>query len=117
MLFNSLEFAVFFPVVTLLYFALRDRLRVWLLLVASCIFYMAWKNGEYWYYLGFLFALIGIDYVAGILIEPAVGWRRKLILGCSIAANIGLLGFFKYFNFINGNLAGAVESLGSRYSI
>jgi D-alanyl-lipoteichoic acid acyltransferase DltB (MBOAT superfamily) len=113
MLFNSLEFAIFFPVVTLLYFILRGWPRLWLLLVASCIFYMAWKP----VYIVFLFALIGIDYVAAFFIGSAKGHSRKLYLGLSLAANLGLLGYFKYFNFFNDNLGTVAHSFGWDYHI
>jgi alginate O-acetyltransferase complex protein AlgI len=101
MLFNSLQFLIFFPVVTLLYFLLPHRLRWPLLFVASCYFYMALIPA----YILVLFFLILVDYLAGILIEPASGPRRKLFLILSLLANILILGFFKYFNFINTNLA------------
>src|ERR1700723_2049017 len=99
MLFNSLQFAVFFPVVTLLYFLLPHKGRVPLLLVASCVFYMAFVPK----YILILAALILIDYAAGIWIENAHGHRRKVFLIVSLCANVGMLGFFKYFNFLNGN--------------
>ena len=62
MLFNSLQFAVFFPVVTLLYFVLPQRGRVPLLLVASCWFYMAFVPK----YILILAVLILVDYTAGL---------------------------------------------------
>ncbi|MEY2481466.1 MAG: alginate O-acetyltransferase complex protein AlgI [Verrucomicrobiota bacterium] len=113
MLFNSLEFAIFFPVVTFLYFILGGWSRLWLLLVASCVFYMAWKP----VYIVFLFALIGIDYVAAFFIESAKGHSRKLYLGLSLAANLSLLGYFKYFNFFNDNVGAVAHSLGWNYRV
>jgi D-alanyl-lipoteichoic acid acyltransferase DltB (MBOAT superfamily) len=113
MLFNSLQFAVFFPVVTLLYFWLPHRMRVALLLVASCVFYMAFVPK----YILILAFLIVVDYSAGILIENARGHRRKLFLVMSLCANIGILGFFKYFNFLNDNLAALAHFLDWNYSI
>ncbi len=107
MLFNSLQFAVFFPVVTLLYFWLPHRMRVALLLIASCVFYMAFLPK----YILILAFLIVVDYSAGILIENAQGHRRKLLLVMSLCANIGMLGFYKYFNFINDNLAALAHFL------
>ena len=101
MLFNSLDFAVFFPVVTLLYFLLPHRARVPLLVAASCGFYMAFVPK----YLLILFGVILIDYAAGRLIEPAAGARRRWFLALSIVANVGLLAFFKYFDFLQGNAA------------
>jgi len=77
MLFNSLHFAIFFPIVTLLYFVLPHRLRVWLLFVASCYFYMAFVPK----YILILFVLILVDYTAGILLENAPQSRKKGIPG------------------------------------
>ena len=113
MLFNSPSFAVFFPVVTLLYFALPQRARAPLLLAASCVFYMAFIP-EYILILAFL---IVVDYSAGLLIESARGPRRRAWLIVSLCANIGILGFFKYFNFFNDNLAALARVLGWNYSI
>jgi alginate O-acetyltransferase complex protein AlgI len=113
MLFNSLQFAVFFPVVTLLYFVMPQRARVPLLLGASCLFYMAFIPK----YVLILAFLIGVDYSAGILIENAHGRRRKLFLIYSLCANICILGFFKYFGFLNDNLAALAHFLGWNYSI
>ncbi len=100
MLFNSFEFLLFFPIVTLIYFLLPHKLRWFHLLVASCVFYMAFIP----VYILILFLTIIIDYAAGIMIENAEGSRRKAFLGLSIVANIGVLGFFKYYNFFIENL-------------
>src|SRR5512136_267947 len=101
MLFNSVQFFVFFPVVTLVYFALSQRWRWLWLLAASCYFYMAFIPA----YILVLFFTITIDYVAGIAIEKAVGHRRQLFLVMSLAANVGVLAVFKYLGFLNANLA------------
>jgi alginate O-acetyltransferase complex protein AlgI len=113
MLFNSLQFAVFFPVVTLLYFLLPQKARVPLLLAASCVFYMAFVPK----YILILAVLILIDFAAGIWIENAGGRRRKTFLVVSLCANIGMLAFFKYFNFLNGNVAALAHVIGWNYSI
>jgi alginate O-acetyltransferase complex protein AlgI len=113
MLFNSLEFAVFFPIVTILYFLLPQKFRVALLLVASCVFYMAFVAK----YILILAAVILIDYTAGIQIERATGHRRRVVLIISLCANIGLLGFFKYFNFLNNNIGQIAHFIGWNYSI
>jgi alginate O-acetyltransferase complex protein AlgI len=113
MLFNSLQFAVFFPVVTLLYFLLPQKARVPLLLGASCIFYMAFVPK----YILILAVLILVDFAAGIWIENAQGHRRKVFLIVSLCANVGMLGFFKYFNFLNGNVAALAHFIGWNYSI
>lgn len=95
MLFNSVDFLVFFPIVTFLFFVLKHEYRWMLLLGASCYFYMAFKPA-YILILGFT---IIIDYFAGIYIENAVGKQRKLYLIISLVANIGVLAVFKYYNF------------------
>lgn len=95
MIFNSIEFAIFFPVVTLVYFLLQHKHRWWWLLATSCYFYMFFKP-EYILILGFT---IVIDYFAGILIEQSEGKKRKWYLIMSLIANIGVLAVFKYYNF------------------
>lgn len=101
MVFNSLQFLLFFPIVTILYFVTPFRFRWALLLVASCLFYMAFIP---WYIL-ILAATIVIDYFAGILIAQAQGRKRKMWLGLSLVANVGVLAIFKYFYFLHDNLA------------
>ena len=113
MLFNSLDFLIFFPVVTAGYFVLPHRFRWAWLLIASCYFYMAFIPA----YILILFFVITIDYVAGIAIENALGRRRKLFLLMSLLANIGTLAIFKYFNFLNGNLAGLATAFHWNYPI
>lgn len=98
MLFNSIEFLIFFPAVTVLYFLFPHRFRWLHLLIASCIFYIAYLPA----YILILFLLIIIDYGAGLWIEKTR--HKKLWLILSIAANIGLLGFFKYYNFFAANI-------------
>ena len=100
MLFNSIEFVYFFVIVTTLYFVLPYKYRWFMLLAASCYFYMAFVP-IYILILGFT---IIIDYFAGILIENREGKKRKIFLIASLIANIGVLAVFKYYNFINDNL-------------
>ncbi len=100
MLFNSIQFILFFVVVTILYFDLPHRFRWLLLLIASCYFYMAFKP----VYIAILGFTIVVDYFAGILIEQSKGNRKKVFLIASLIANIGVLGTFKYWNFINQNI-------------
>ncbi len=99
MLFNSLLFLVFFCIVTSAYYLITPKLRwVWLLM-ASSYFYMYFKPE---YILIILFTIV-VDYIAGILIEKAQGRQRRLFLYASLAANIGVLAFYKYFNFLAEN--------------
>src|SRR3954453_23317637 len=101
MLFNSFEFLVFFTVVTALFFLFPHRMRWSLLLAASCFFYMFFKP-EYILILAFT---IIIDYYAGKLIASTdnIAKRRGFLI-LSLAANISILAFFKYYNFINYNI-------------
>jgi len=105
MLFNSIQFLIFFPIVTILYFVLPHRFRWFLLLTASCYFYMVFKP-IYILILGFT---IVIDYFAGIYIEKSAGKQRKFYLILSLVANIGVLAVFKYYNFINLNFTWLLE--------
>jgi len=100
MLFNSLLFLFFFLIVTITNYLLPHKLRWIWLLAASCYFYMYFKPA---YILIILFTII-IDYCAGIFIERAEEKHKKLYLIMSLAANIGVLAYFKYFNFLADNV-------------
>jgi len=96
MLFNSLEFVVWFPIIAGIYFLLPHRFRWILLLLASYYFYMCWKAE----YVVLIFISTIIDYFAGIRIANAKSkLARKLYLSLSVCTNLGLLFAFKYFNF------------------
>ncbi len=113
MLFNSLDFLIYFPLVTLLYFLLPHRFRWGMLLVASCLFYMAFIP----VYILVLFTTILIDYFAGIWIEKTAGKTRKIWLITSILSTCLVLFIFKYFNFFNANMAGLARWLHWNYSL
>jgi alginate O-acetyltransferase complex protein AlgI len=113
MLFNSLHFAVFFPVVTGLYFVLPHRFRWGLLLAASCYFYMVFIP----VYILILGGTIVVDYCAGILIERNTGRRRRFYLVISIVANVGILAVFKYYNFAIDNLNRVLSLAGTQTSL
>lgn len=100
MIFNSLGFVGFFFIVTSLFFLLPHKFRWAHLLAASCVFYMYFVPA----YIFILAFTIGIDYCAGLLISKSTGRKRKAWLVCSLIANIGVLAFFKYYNFLNTNL-------------
>jgi alginate O-acetyltransferase complex protein AlgI len=96
--FNSPEFALFFPVVLILYGFVfhRERARDALLLVASYFFYMSWN----WMYAGLILLSTAVDYWVGRALALEQRDRvRKTVLVLSLVANLGLLGLFKYFNF------------------
>lgn len=101
MLFNSLQFIFFFIIVSILYYQLRHRGRIWLLLLASCYFYSVFKP----VYILILLVTILVDYYAGIWIAKSEGKKRKQLLVLSLITNIGFLAIFKYFNFFNQNLS------------
>ena len=113
MLFNSLAFLLFFPIVTAGYFLLPHKYRRWWLLAASCWFYMSFVP----VYILILAFTIGVDYFAGIWIDRSEGAKRKWMLVASIVANLGVLAFFKYYNFLNESIAMAVRSMGFHYAI
>src|SRR4051812_32350047 len=112
MLFNSLEFALFFPIVCGLYFAAPIRARVPLLLTASCVFYMAFIPA----YIAILFVTILIDYVAGICIERSQGAGKRAWLIGSIVSTCAVLFVFKYFNFFTSSFTSVAQMLGWQVS-
>ena len=107
MLFNSFQFLFFFPIVTLIYFLIPYKYRWFHLLAASCVFYCAFIP----VYIFILFFTILIDYFAGIMIENAPEQKRKFFLVISIIANVGILAFFKYYNFFTENTNQFLHSL------
>lgn len=98
MLFNSLQYVIFLPIVVALFFAAPPRKRWILLLAASYYFYMCWKME----YIVLIVASTLIDYVAGIKLgESTDPRRRRLFLLLSLFSNLGILFAFKYFNFFS----------------
>lgn len=113
MLFNSLDFLIFLPLVFLLFFGFPQKYRWLLLLTASCYFYMYFIP----IYILILAGTIVIDYFAGILIENNQGRKRKYYLILSLFANIMVLAVFKYYNFFIENIEILLASLGSKSSL
>lgn len=85
----------------------------WLLLGASCWFYMAFVP----VYILILTLTIGVDYVAGIWIEQHTGRRKKFFLVASIIVNVGVLAVFKYWDFLNHSIGDLYQALGVAYSV
>ena len=109
MLFNTLSFVGFFIVVFALYVRLNHRHQNALLLVASYIFYGAW---DYRFLLLLIFSTC-IDYAVGLAIDKQeTQEKRKRWLIISLITNLGILGFFKYFNFFADGLAELAGTLG-----
>ncbi|MBU0677835.1 MAG: MBOAT family protein [Verrucomicrobia bacterium] len=99
MLFNSLDFLIFFTLVVVVYFAMPHRFRWLFLLAASYYFYMCWKVE----YIVLILIATTIDYIAGHFVGPGKPFR-KLILAVSLGTNLGILFCFKYLNFVSGEL-------------
>jgi len=109
MLFNTLQFALFFLIVFLLYLLLPHKWQNRMLLVASCIFYGIWD----WRFLTLIFASITTDYLCSLKIHEANDERiKKRYLIVSIAVNLSILGFFKYCNFFLDNLQQLLNHFG-----
>ncbi len=111
MLFNSIEFLIFFPIVTLLFFVLPHKYRWFHLLAASCIFYMFFIPQ----YIFILLVTIVIDYVAAIWIAKTDGKKRKRYLVISVVSTCAVLFVFKYFNFFNDNMLLLSQKMGFYY--
>ena len=112
MLFNSIDFAIFLPIVFVLYwFVTGSNLKAQNLLitVASYIFYGWWD----WRFLSLILFSSLVDYSIGVRLSREKNEkRRKLLLWTSIIVNLGFLGFFKYFNFFLENFVTAFSFLG-----
>lgn len=111
MLFNSVQFAVFLPIVFALYWLLSHNLRRQnlLLLFASYVFYGSWDYR-------FLFLLMfstALDYFTGIKMHRAASEKSRTWWFClSVIVNLGFLGIFKYYNFFASSLADAIGAFG-----
>lgn len=101
MLFNSLQFVWFFPLVVALYFVLKPQHRWKLLLAASYYFYMCWKLE----YILLIVVSTLIDYFVALKMSRLPNkQQRKKYLAFSLIANLGILFGFKYFNFVSESL-------------
>ena len=101
MAFNTVAYFVFLAIVLALFYASAQRTGKAVLLAASYFFY-AWWNPKF---LPLIWTLTLIDYTAGILLDRVPEGRRKPVLIASLAANLGFLGLFKYYNFLGSTLA------------
>lgn len=112
MLFNSIEFLFFLPIVFVLYwFVFNKQLRAQniLLLLASYLFYGWWD----WRFLFLLLISTCLDYFVALAIQNSQDVsKRKLFLGISLIGNLGMLGFFKYYNFFVQSWIDAWSSIG-----
>lgn len=117
MLFNSLDFAIFLPIVFFLYWFILNKnikLQNLLIVLASYVFYGWWD----WRFLSLIIFSTLIDYIVGIRLgteQRAV--NRKILLWISIVVNLGFLGFFKYYNFFIDNFTEAFSFFGQGITI
>ncbi|MFM7148206.1 MAG: MBOAT family O-acyltransferase [Gemmataceae bacterium] len=115
MLFCSLEFLVFFLVVFTVYWSMPwQRARVWLLLGASYYFYASWNK---WLALIIFFSTTLDFLVARQIARTETPAWRKLLVGVSVTANLGLLCYFKYVNFFLDSLRDALNACGAQVSL
>ncbi len=113
MLFNSIDFAIFLPIVFLLYWFVANKnlkLQNFLIVVASYLFYGWWD----WRFLSLILFSTLIDYSVGIRLSKEENIsKRKILLWISILINLGFLGFFKYYNFFLDNFITAFTFFGT----
>jgi alginate O-acetyltransferase complex protein AlgI len=105
MLFNSFQYWIFFLTVVVLFYSVRFRFGKLLLVCASYVFYMWWDPR----FIVLILTSTVVDYYLGIFLETATGRRKKLLLVVSLVVNLGILGFFKYYDFFAGSLAGLLH--------
>ncbi len=113
MLFNSIDFAIFLPIIFILYWFVANkniRFQNFLIVIASYLFYGWWD----WRFLTLIFFSTIVDYFIGLRLSKQENIRkRKILLWISIAINLGFLGFFKYYNFFIDNFILGFSLLGT----
>lgn len=116
MLFNSIDFAFFLPIVFILYWYVTSnnlKLQNFLILASSYVFYGWWD----WRFLSLILFSTIVDYSIGIMLDNENNkTKRKALLWGSILVNLGFLGFFKYYNFFLDNFISAFSFFGSEIS-
>lgn len=117
MIFNSIEFAIFLPIVFFIYWLINHearQLKNIVLLGASYLFYGWWD----WRFLFLIIFSSLVDYIVGLQLEQAqLKSRRKLLLFISLFVNLGLLAVFKYFNFFADSLQDAFTFFGQSLDV
>jgi D-alanyl-lipoteichoic acid acyltransferase DltB (MBOAT superfamily) len=113
MFFNSIDFAIFLPIVFLIYWFIVDKSlknQNFLVVIASYVFYGWWD----WRFLSLILFSTIIDYTVGLkLLNEKKESKRKMLLLVSIFVNLGFLGFFKYYNFFLDNFLTAFSFFGA----
>lgn len=114
MLFNSITYFVFFGIVLVLYYSFSHRWQNRMLLVASYVFYGWWD----WRFLSLILISTVADYICGMQIHRRrTGWEKRAFLWMSVGVNLGLLGFFKYWDFFVGSFSALLTSVGFQPSL
>ncbi len=117
MLFNTLDFAIFLPIVLVLYWTVFNRSLRWqnlFLVVVSYIFYSFWD----WRFLSLIFMSSVVDFTVGrALVKTSSQPRRKLLLYVSLFFNLGLLVVFKYFNFFVETFVDSFALFGTSFNV
>ena len=112
MLFNSIDFAIFLPIVFILYWFVTNsnlKLQNLLIVAASYLFYGWWD----WRFLSLILFSTIVDYTIGRKLKVEENQtKRKFLLWTSILVNLGFLGFFKYYNFFLDNFISAFSFFG-----
>ena len=117
MIFNSIDFAIFLPIVFFIYwFGFKNNLKLqnFFLVVASYVFYGWWD----YRFLGLIFLSTAEDFfVAKAIAKTDDNKKRKKLLAISLIFNLSMLGFFKYFNFFTENFVKAFSIFGADFSM
>lgn len=117
MLFNSIDFAIFLPIVFGLYWTIgRNNAKVqnWILLISSYFFYGCWD----WRFLSLLAFSSSFDYFVGAALYRQTNKRqRKMLFWASVVVNLTLLGFFKYYNFFRDSFVHAFSFFGQELNL
>ena len=114
MFFNSLDFAIFLRIVLIGYYVFSHRLQNIWLIIASHIFYGWWD----WRFLSLILISTIVDYTCGLLVyNTQVKARRKFYLILSLMTNLGILGFFKCFNFFSDSVVELFSLVGLRADV
>jgi alginate O-acetyltransferase complex protein AlgI len=116
MLFNSIDFAIFLPIIFVCYWFIIDKNlkhQNLLVVIASYIFYGWWD----WRFLSLIIFSTIVDYSVGVKLSDEENIsKRKVLLWISILVNLGLLGYFKYYNFFLDNFISAFSFFGTEIS-
>ena len=113
MLFNSFAFAMFLPVVFIIYWVLPKKFQWIVILISSYYFYMSWNVK----YVFLILLTTMVSYVTAVLLEKEESSRlRKLYLAAAFFVCLSVLFFFKYFNFVSESIAAVVQQFSVSYS-